>query len=315
MLKIGFFADGPWAHQSLEKIIENDDFKIMFIVVRYDSTDSVLTEYAKRLNVPLFKHKNVNSNEFLQMIEPLDVDINVSMSFNQILKKEIREIAPLGFINCHAGALPFYRGRNILNWVLINGEKEFGVTVHYVDEGIDTGDIILQRMVSISTVDRYGDLLKKAYRACAEVLYTALCQIEKGTANRIPQKSIHTTGFYCSRRVIGDEYIDWNWDSEHIYNFVRGIAIPGPGARTFFNGEEYIVDRAEMIDGMPCYIDKAGNIVGKSSRGIVIKTGSSAILVTRMLKADTQEECAIEELSIGNRFFADKHICPPPEHL
>lgn len=126
MLKIGFFADGPWAHKSLEKIIENDDFQIMYIVVRYDSVDKVLVEYAKRLGVPLFKHRNVNSCDFIQMIKEFDVDINVSMSFNQILKKEIREIAPLGFINCHAGALPFYRGRNILNWVLINGEKEFG---------------------------------------------------------------------------------------------------------------------------------------------------------------------------------------------
>ena len=104
MLKIGFFADGPWAHRSLEKIIENDDFQIMFIVVRYDSVDKVLVEYAKRLGVPLFKHKNVNSGDFIQMIKGFGADINVSMSFNQILKKEIREIAPLGFINCHAGA-------------------------------------------------------------------------------------------------------------------------------------------------------------------------------------------------------------------
>ena len=315
MLKIGFFADGPWAHKSLEKIIENDDFQIMYIVVRYDSVDKVLVEYAKRLGVPLFKHRNVNSCDFIQMIKEFDVDINVSMSFNQILKKEIREIAPLGFINCHAGALPFYRGRNILNWVLINGEKEFGVTVHYVDDGIDTGDIILQQMVEISPDDRYGDLLEKAYIACADTLYKALCQLKQGTAKRIPQKTIHSTGFYCSRRVMGDEYIDWSWDSERIYNFVRGIAIPGPGARTFFKGEEYIIDKVELINDMPCYIDKVGNIVDKSTSGIVVKTGSNAILVTRVLNADTKEACAMNGFYIGNRFFADKHICPPPQAL
>lgn len=312
MLKIGFFADGPWAHQSLERILGNENFEIAFIVVRYDSEDRVLADYAVRLGVPLLKHINVNSVEFLQKIAEFNVDVNVSMSFNQILKKEIREIAPLGFINCHAGALPFYRGRNILNWVLINGAKEFGVTVHYVDDGIDTGDIILQKMVEILPTDRYGDLLKKAYVACADTLYEALCQIDLGTADRIPQATIHTTGFYCSRRGIGDEYIDWSWDSERIYNFIRGIAVPGPGARTYFRGKEYIIDEVKLMNEMPNYIDKTGNIVGKSIDGIAVKTGSNAVLVTRILDTETMEKCSLREFYIGGRFFAKRYKCPPP---
>ena len=72
------------------------------------------------------------------------------MSFNQIFRKDIINLTPIGIINCHAGKLPFYRGRNILNWVLINDEKEFGITVHFVDEGIDTGDIILQKTFPIT---------------------------------------------------------------------------------------------------------------------------------------------------------------------
>ena len=89
------------------------------------------------------------------------------MSFNQIFKKEIINLPLLKTINCHAGKLPFYRGRNILNWVLINDEKEFGVTVHYMDEGIDTGDIIMQDSFSISGLDDYSTLLLRSYEACA----------------------------------------------------------------------------------------------------------------------------------------------------
>lgn len=301
-MKIGFFADGPWAHKSLEKILKNDRFEIAFIVVRYDSDDSILAEYAQRLNVPLLKHKNVNSVEFLNYIKGFNIDINVSMSFNQILKSDIINLAPKGFINCHAGALPFYRGRNILNWVLINGEKEFGVTVHYVDEGIDTGDIILQKIQDIASTDRYGDLLTKAYGLCADTLYEALCQIESGNAKRIPQKAIHPTGFYCSRRVPGDETIDWTWSSERIFNFIRGIAIPGPGARTCLSGKELIIDKGFLIPNMPCYIDKPGNIVGKSKEGIVVKTGTNAIRISSVLEAISKKPIDLKTIKIGDYF-------------
>jgi methionyl-tRNA formyltransferase len=96
----------------------------------------------KKYNIDYLKYENINSKNFIERIKTYFCDLFVSMSFNQIFKDEIINLTPLRIINCHAGKLPFYRGRNILNWVLINDEKEFGITVHYVDEGIDTGDFI-----------------------------------------------------------------------------------------------------------------------------------------------------------------------------
>ena len=84
------------------------------------------------------------------------------MSFNQIFKQSIISLPELGIISCHAGKLLLYRGRNVLNWVLINDEKEFGITVHYIDEGIDTGDIIIQKSFQIKDTDTYKSLLEKA---------------------------------------------------------------------------------------------------------------------------------------------------------
>ena len=89
----------------------------------------------------------------------------------------------------------------ILNWAIINGEEKFGVTVHYVDEGIDTGDIILQKFASIGKQERYGEVLCKAHHLCADTLYEALVLLSEGRAERIPQKSIHPVGFYCSGRL------------------------------------------------------------------------------------------------------------------
>ena len=98
------------------------------------------------------------------------------MSFNQIFKNNLINLPPLKIINCHAGKLPFYRGRNVLNWVLINDENEFGITVHFIDEGIDTGDIILQKTFKIDDTDDYQTLLSRAYKECGSILYDSILQ-------------------------------------------------------------------------------------------------------------------------------------------
>lgn len=281
-MKLGYFADGPWAHKTLDKILESDNLQVAFIVARFDNADPVLREYSDRLNIPYYLHPNVNSSDFIQMIGSHRCDIYVSMSFNQILKNEIINSVSKGFINCHAGALPFYRGRNILNWALINGEKQFGVTVHYIDEGIDTGDIILQQFAEITDNDDYSSLLEKAIDLCADILPDALLLIAQGTAQRIKQESIHPVGFYCSQRSFGDEWIDWNQPSIRIHNFIRAITLPGPGARTCRKNKEIAVLKTELIDQAPSYIDRPGSIVGHDHLGVIIKTGDTSLRITKV---------------------------------
>jgi methionyl-tRNA formyltransferase len=278
-VKIGYFADGPWSHEALEKIVEDKRFKIAFIVPRYDSRDPVLKEWASKLAVDFLPIENVNHPDAISQLQRYGADLFVSMSFNQILRKQILSIPLKGFINCHAGALPFYRGRNILNWVLINDEKEFGVTAHYIDEGIDTGDIILQKKSLITDEDNYSTLLARAIGLCAEVLYEALVSIETNSVKRIVQSEIHPVGSYFGRRRIGDEWIDWNWTSRRIFNFVRAISTPGPCARTLFNDNEIAVHRASLINQAPKYLSTAGEVVGRENDFLIVKTGDSVIRI------------------------------------
>ncbi len=282
MIKIGYFGDGPWASLALSHIVERQDkFSIAFIVPRYDTQDPDLKEWAQRMGVPFLPHPNVNDDKFIDQIAAFECDLFVSMSFNQILKDKIINATPLGFINCHAGALPFYRGRNPLNWVLINGEKEFGVTVHYVDKGIDTGDIITQNTVAIDINDDYSDLLKKAHDACAKTLIEALEDIEAGRVVRQAQKEIHPVGFYCGRRRKGDEWINWENSSKEIHDFVRAITIPGPGARTLSEKGEIAVLETRIIEDSPHYKSTVGEIVGRTKQGVIAKTGDKTLLITK----------------------------------
>lgn len=286
-MRLGYFADGPWSHRALDKILDCVELQVIFIVGRYDRADPVLREYAERLGIPFYLHPNVNAPDFAEIIGRHEVDVNVSMSFNQILKSGIITSAPKGFINCHAGALPYYRGRNILNWALINGEKQFGVTVHYINEGIDTGEIILQQFAEITDNDDYGTLLMKAIDLCSTLLPEALLLIARDEVTRTSQATIHPVGFYCSQRKNGDEWIDWNLSSQRIHNLIRAVTIPGPGARTLLGDREIAIIKTELIQKAPSYIDRPGSIVGRESNAAVVKTGDTTLRIVQVADVDS----------------------------
>lgn len=300
-MKIGFFGDSIWAQRTLLKLIEDDKYEVAFVVPRFHNPDMQLIEIATKHQIPIIRMKDVNKEEFLEHIKEQNIELNVSMSFDQIIKKDLINLATKGFINCHAGALPFYRGRNILNWVLINGENNFGITVHYIDEGIDTGDIILQHIEPISMQETYSDLLTKCYDLCPDILLKAIDNIHYGIAERIKQSTIHPIGFYCGKRIEGDEIIDWNWTSNRIYNFIRAISYPAPYAQTTLNNQVIKIVKASLVQDAPNYLGICGDIVGRCQDGILVKTGDSIILIEKIVSDD---DCTIytPQFSIGNRF-------------
>jgi methionyl-tRNA formyltransferase len=280
--RIGYFADGPWSHLAFKKLIADETIEFAFIVPRSDTQDDTLLNYANKHQVDYLFPVRINSDEFYETARKYNCDLFVSMSFNQIYRSKIANLPPLKTINCHAGKLPFYRGRNILNWALINDEKEFGITVHYIDEGIDTGDIILQRNYTITDEDSYGSLLKIAYVECANILYDAIKQIQNGTSNRIPQSLIHQVGFYCGKRGHGDEIINWTESSRDIFNLIRSISSPGPKATTSISGSEVQINCARLIEHAPVYKNTVGQLLSKTKTGFLVKTQDSFIEISEI---------------------------------
>lgn len=276
-MKIGYFADGPWGHKAFEKIISDDSLEIVFVMVRYDKRDAKLMQLAEDHNIPIELSPNINSQEFLDRVKDYNADLFVSMSFNQIFKTEMINLPPYRTINCHAGKLPLYRGRNILNWALINDESEFGITVHYLDEGIDTGDIILQETYPITDEDNYNTLLLRAYDGCADVLYRAIKMIQNDTVKPVKQCDIDPVGMYCGMRLSGDEIIDWNLSSREIFNFIRALCTPGPQATSWIAGKKISINKARMVSGAHVYKNITGQVIGKTTEGFLVKTGDTML--------------------------------------
>lgn len=292
-MKIGYFADGPWAHRALQKIINDPTMMVSFVCARADNPDPVLRSMANNSLIDFFVEPNISSGPFIEKAATYQCDIFVSMSFNQIFRKQLFSIPPLRTVNCHAGKLPNYRGRNVLNWALINDESEFGITVHYVDEGIDTGDILDQQCYEITDEDTYATLLEKAYVGCSEVLYRTLKGMQNGRLDGVRQSQIGH-GFYCTVRIAGDELLSWNQTSRDVFNFVRAICKPGPQARVFLKGVEVCINRVELVSNAPVCKGIPGAVVGVGDGFFLVKTADSFVRVTEWM--------GVDRVKIGDRF-------------
>ncbi len=271
--------------------------QIQFVVVRNDHPDPVLIKLAEKNNIPWVTNENINSDDFLDRMAVHQSDLFISMSFNQIFKKRTFDLPPFGTVNCHAGMLPFYRGRNILNWALINDEKEFGITVHYIDEGIDTGDIIDQKRFLITDSDNYAILLDTAIKECPQILYDAVKKIISGNAERIHQKNIHPVGMYCSQRKEGDENLDWNQNTRAVFNFIRAICKPGPMARCMHEDDEVCINKAAIVPEAPVFKGIPGAVLYTSKKSVFVKTKDSMIEVLEYIKK-------------GRKLRAGDRLCP-----
>ncbi len=301
-----YFGDGLWATRCLERLLK-DGHECLGVVLRTKPTCSSLRKLAERLSIPIHVPPRVNEEGFVVLVKSLNPDLNISMSYDQIMKSPILDSTPYGFINCHAGKLPFYRGRNVVNWAIINGEAEIGLTIHYIDEGIDTGDIIFQEMIPINWEDTYGTVLEKLEGTFPPLLADSVSAIGQGAAPRIPQNV--QTGSYCVRRKEGDEWIDWHSSSLNIYNKIRGITHPGPGATTLYERQKLLIWEAIYDPEWAQSAGVPGTILANEQGGVRIQTGDSTILVKDINREpDENVVLAKPDLPVGGRFYGGSNL-------
>lgn len=241
----------------------------------YKGVDEIAIKY----KLPLYKEKNINSHSFVEKAKQMSPDLIITVNFNQILKREIISVPSKGCINTHASLLPnIYRGRAPLNWAVINGEKETGVTVHYIDEKIDAGDIILQKKINIDFNDFIGDVLKKAEKIYPIIVNKAVDLIATGNVKPIPQDL--SKGSYYGRRTPKDGQIKWDKTTLEIYNLKRAVSYPYPGAYTYLNANKLLIWKARILDGYGDIKEaKCGQIIDKTNEGFMVKTLDGLILL------------------------------------
>ncbi len=198
-----------------------------------------VVEFCRGRGIPVFTPENVNSPPWPDRIREARPDLLFSFYYRSMLKKEILEIPPLGAMNLHGSLLPKYRGRAPVNWVLVKGETETGVTLHFMTEKPDAGDIVGQAAVPIAFDDTALTLFGKMEHAASKLLADLLPRIAGGEIPRRPNDLAH--GSYFGGRKPEDGRIDWSRPAVEIYNLVRAVTRPYPGAFTDLAEEKVTV--------------------------------------------------------------------------
>lgn len=298
-MRIVLFGDGAWATRTLLRLREAGH-ETAGVVLRARPTDTGLEQAARACNVAVLQPRNVNDQESIQGVLALGADVNLSIAYDQIFGAALRATAGC-FLNVHAGKLPRYRGRNVINWALINGEREIGITVHHVDGGVDTGGIVLQRTLPIEWDDTYGDVLERVQGAIPGIVVETLELIARGEAVSHPQPT--GDGTYCPGRCAGDEWLDWVDTSLNLYNKIRALASPGPGARTVLGRDVVTIWRADYEPEWPRYLATPGCVVGRTADGVTVKTGDSTLLVRQVQLGNGQAH--VPQWPTGTRLGLD----------
>ena len=190
-------------------------------------------------NIAVHTTEKVNSPEWISKIAAVNPDVIFSFYYRKIICREILDLPQVGAFNLHGSYLPQYRGRCPVNWVIINGEKKTGVTLHYMIEKPDAGDIVGQKPVMIESSDTAKTLYDKLCGGAKELLNEVLPLIKKGQIPRQKQ-NLKEGSCYGGRRP-EDGRIDWEKSADEIYNLIRGVTEPYPGAFTFLDEDEKII--------------------------------------------------------------------------
>lgn len=227
----------------------------------------------KGTEIPFHKIKDINDPKIVEGIKQYAPDLIVQVAWSQIINQDILKVPKLGCVGFHSSPLPKYRGGSPVNWGLINGEKEWGITFFYLEPGVDHGDIITQKKFAISMEDTCKTVYEKCTNAAVEILNEYLPKIQAGEAPRIKQDDSKATIF--KRRKPEDGLIDWNKTSEQLHNWVRALTHPYPGAFTFYKGKKIFVWKASL--GTWEGKEKPGTILQANKQGMLVKTSDGAL--------------------------------------
>ncbi len=195
--------------------------------------------WAGQKGITVYTTEEINSPDWIDKIAAISPDIIFSFYYRKMICQKILDLPSVGAFNLHGSYLPYYRGRCPVNWVIINGEAKTGVTLHYMIEKPDAGDIVGQKPVVIDVSDTAKTLYDKLCGAAKELLDEALPLIKKGQIPR--HKQDLSQGSYYGGRRPEDGRINWNKSADEIYNLIRAVTEPYPGAFALFDNDEKII--------------------------------------------------------------------------
>lgn len=309
-MKILFMGTPDFAQESLKCLVE-EKYEVIGVVTNPDRpkgrgmkmVESPVKKYAVEKGIKVYQPERVKKNtEFIDEIKNLNPDVICVVAYGKILPKEILDIPRLGCINVHGSLLPKYRGAAPIQWAVLNGDKTTGITTMYMNEGMDTGDMILKEEIDIGENETTGELWERLAKIGGRLLVKTLKEIEKGTAPREKQGNDYTIAPMLTKEIAK---IDWNKKTaKEIKNLVRGLN-PIMGAYTFLNGKKIkfwkvdIAKEDEIIIENLDFLRNGVVLLSDSKEGLYIKAKGGIIKVLE-IQGENAKRMAIQDYLRGN---------------
>lgn len=273
-MKLAFFGSSPFACPALRSL--HARFGVDLVVTQPDRpvgrralpAATAVKQLARELHLAVDQPERVSAPAPVERLTALAPDVIVVASYGQLLRPSVFQIPPMGTINIHSSLLPAYRGAAPVNWAIIRGEKTTGITTFVIEEGLDTGDILMKRALAIDPDETAGELECRLAMLGADVIVYTLEGLMEGTLDPVPQPE---QGVSLAPRLTRDDgRIVWDAPSEEIHNLVRGTS-PWPGAWTRLDGRRIKVQRTKRTD-LSCGDLAPGTIGPFEARRLLVAT-------------------------------------------
>ena len=299
-MRVVFMGTPDFAVPCLEKLISNHSVVGVFtqpdkpVGRKQILTPSPVKVLAEENGIKVYQPEKIKNSNAAEIIRELNPDVIVVVAYGKILPKEILEIAKFGCINVHASLLPKYRGAAPIQWAVLNGDKETGVTVMQMDEGLDTGDMILVEMTEIGENETSEELFERLSVLGGEALIKALELIESGKAEPVKQPE----GDFGYAKMITRELcpIDWSKSAFDVHNKVRGLQT-WPVAITSYNGKNIKIHKTVMTDIKG---KVAGEVIDNNKR-LIVSCGDGKCVEILELQAEGKKRMNALAFLQGNR--------------
>ena len=299
-MRLVFMGTPDFAVASLEALLQSDD-SVVGVVTQPDRpkgrgqvlTPSPVKLLAQRANIPLLQPLKMKDSEFLQTLAGWKPDLIAVTAFGRILPPAILSLPPRGCINVHGSLLPKYRGAGPIQWAIINGETETGITTMLMDEGMDTGAMLLQEAIPIAADDTAGTLSPRLAELGGRLLVETIARVKTGTLVPRPQDSSRTT--LAPLLTKEDGVIDWTLPAIALANRVRGLS-PWPGAYTAVaGGDRWTIWRALALPGPTT--KPPGVVVAVTNEAIHVATGEGVLALLELQPANSRRMAVSQYLA------------------
>jgi methionyl-tRNA formyltransferase len=226
---------------------------------------------ARAVGASVHLTKNINAPDTVAWLEQGRPDLTLVIGWSQICRAEFRSVARLGSVGFHPAPLPRFRGRGVIPWTIIANEKETGSTFFRLDEGVDSGPVVLQKLFAVAQDETARSLYEKHKQALREMTPLVVSAIARDNGVGVAQDD--SLASYCAKRSADDGSIDWTQTAETILRFVRAVGDPYPGAFTLDEGGKIVVDKARMFAGRGRYIGLIGQVQAHTDGGFAVLCG------------------------------------------